>query len=218
MRAEAGKKCFLHRAITYERNPTHPYPETDIPYSATSFVPTLIMCESKKGPQCGTNLLPPPRPFQPEYQILAGLQCLSSPRVKEARKDPRNPSGCWLGSASSLLGCMHECRASSLSLSLALSLLLLCSHYCCDDPERRTEEKPSQPRKERKRLTQNSLFFFSSYPLSIKTGGRSVNTNYRPSLEAIADLHGLNPVNSVIIISVTDRRASENMYWKDKDG
>lgn len=160
MRAEAGKKCFLHRAITYERNPTHPYPETDIPYSATSFVPTLIMCESKKGPQCGTNLLPPPRPFQPEYQILAGLQCLSSPRVKEARKDPRNPSGCLLGSASSLLGCMHECRASSLSLALSPS----CSSAVTATAMIRRKTKPTK-KGEEKSNSKLSLFLFFLPPL-----------------------------------------------------
>lgn len=98
-----------------------------------------------------------------------------------------------VGSASSPV-CIHE-------------LCLFCSSavLCCNDQR---EEETTTERKKKKGGPRKNLFkclaaFSSPSRLSFS---RSVNTYYRPSVEAITHLYGLNPFKRVIMLSVTNAK------------
>lgn len=94
--------------------PTHPFPEADNLYSVDPFVPTLIMCETKKDPS--VVQIQPPLLFI-GHQILADLQCLSSPRVKEPKRERIQVAFSRLGGSASFPDCMHErCPLSVVAL------------------------------------------------------------------------------------------------------
>ncbi len=104
-RGKGTKKCTPRESISHERMPTHPFPEADNLYSVDPFVPTLIMCETKKDPS--VVQIQPPLLFI-GHQILADLQCLSSPHVKEPKRERIQVAFSRLVGSASFPGCMHE--------------------------------------------------------------------------------------------------------------
>lgn len=108
------KKFTPRASISHERMPTHPFPEADNLYSVDPFVLTLIMCETKKDPS--VVQIQPPLLFI-GHQILADLQCLSSPRVKEPKRERIQVAFSRLGGSASFPDCMHErCPLSVVAL------------------------------------------------------------------------------------------------------